>query len=88
MLAHGAAVRDQQSHFNALQSGLTAQLQAATTERDALRMSALIDMRIAAVTAVRTQDTPGSGGFALRSAFDPHGSEGPTSQLPRLRGQW
>jgi hypothetical protein len=77
MLAHGAAVRDQLSHFNALQSGLAAQLQAATAERDALKMSA----RIAAVTAARTQDTPGSGGFALRSAFDPHGSEGPTSAM-------
>ncbi|KAJ1387842.1 hypothetical protein B484DRAFT_460792, partial [Ochromonadaceae sp. CCMP2298] len=46
MLSHGAAVRDQN-----LQADLTAQLKAATAERDSLNLSALIDKRIAAVSA-------------------------------------
>ncbi|KAJ1382726.1 hypothetical protein B484DRAFT_411370 [Ochromonadaceae sp. CCMP2298] len=81
MLSHGAAVKDQLKDFEVLQADLTAQLKTATTERDSLRMSALIDKRIAAVSAARVQDTPGSGGFALHSNFGTHGPEGPTSAL-------
>ncbi|KAJ1398013.1 hypothetical protein B484DRAFT_406794 [Ochromonadaceae sp. CCMP2298] len=81
MLSHGKAVREQLEHFNSLQYDLTTQLKAATGECDTLKMSALIDKRIAAVTAARVQDTPGSGGFALHSNFGAPGPEGPTSAL-------
>ncbi|KAJ1419432.1 hypothetical protein B484DRAFT_400184, partial [Ochromonadaceae sp. CCMP2298] len=81
MLSHGAAVREQLEHYNSLQDDLTTQLKAATAERDTLRMSALIDKRIAAVSAARVQNTPGSGGFTLHSNFGTPGPEGPTSTL-------
>ncbi|KAJ1407849.1 hypothetical protein B484DRAFT_403703 [Ochromonadaceae sp. CCMP2298] len=81
MLSHGAAVKDQLKDFEILQADLADQLKTATAERDSLRMSALIDKRIAAVSAARVQDTPGSGGFALHSNFGAHGPEGPHSAM-------
>ncbi|KAJ1391802.1 hypothetical protein B484DRAFT_408635, partial [Ochromonadaceae sp. CCMP2298] len=74
MLAHGAAVREQLDDFTAQQTNLTAQLAAAVKERDTLRMSALIDKRIAAVSAARVPHDPsGSEGFTLHSNFGAFG---------------
>jgi hypothetical protein len=63
MIAHGAEVRARLDHFNAAQNSMNAALAEVIRERDALRWDAILNARVAAVSAARTRDPPASGGF-------------------------